>query len=274
IVKTCINHDFFKKEDRIDVFEPREALGVGLPYDYDDESIMLNVDPEVLSYDASIPNDYVEWLHEKYEEPYNFEGLVSRPKYGRYLTERFAPYFNHKQVVHHPYEVVNLNVFDAETKQPVTDTKSGNYIYQLKTAKGWQDTFYDAVFLSIGHPPYADYYQLIGQENYIHNPYPMHEVLGKLTGAEKIGVIGSGATGIDLMRFLMTNYELKEPLTYYVPSGEIFNFPTIPLEKEEFQFTFSRDWIKAQIDSYTGSIPLDKMVKTFTEDIQREGTDV
>lgn len=274
IVKTCINHKNFKKEDRIDVFEPREVLGVGLPYGHDDESIMLNVDPEVLSYDSSVPNDFVEWLHENYDEPYNFEGLVSRPKYGCYLAERFAPYFNHKQVVHHPYKVVDLNVLDAETKEPITDTKSGNYIYQLKTTKGWLDTFYDAVFLAIGHPPYADYYQLIGKENYIHNPYPMHEVLGHLTGDEKIGVIGSGATGIDLMRFLMTNYELKEPLTYYVPSGEIFNFPTIPLEKEEFQFTFSRDCIKAQMDSHKGMIPLDEMIKIFIEDIKQEGVDV
>src|SRR5690625_3198687 len=274
IVKTCINHKNFKKEDHIEVFEPREIIGGGLPYDQDDESIMLNVDPEVLSYDSSIPNDFVEWLDENYKEPYNFEGLVSRPKYGRYLKERFSPYFNHEQVTHHPYEVIDMNVFDAETKEPAIETKSGNYVYQLKTTNGWQDTFYDAVFLSIGHPPYADYYQLMGQENYIHNPYPMYEVLGHLTGEEKIGVIGSGATGIDLMRFLMTNYDLKEPLTYYVPTGEIFNFPTIPLEKEEFQFTFSKDWIKAQMDPYTGSIPLDKIIKTIIEDIKQERIDI
>src|SRR5699024_1340015 len=156
-----------------------------------------------------------------------------------------------------------VNVFDAETKEPAIETKSGNYVYQLKTTNGWQDTFYDAVFFSIGHPPYADYYQLMGQENYIHNPYPMYEVLGHLTGEEKIGVIGSGATGIDLMRFLMTNYDLKEPLTYFVPTGEIFNFPTILLEKEEFQFTFSKDWIKAQMEPYTGTIPLDKIIQAI-----------
>ena len=31
IVKTCINHKNLKKEDHIEVFEPREILGAGLP---------------------------------------------------------------------------------------------------------------------------------------------------------------------------------------------------------------------------------------------------
>lgn len=274
VLKTLITHPNFKKDDQIEVYETRKLLGVGLPYDSDDESVMLNVNPEMLSYDQSNPNDFVEWLHENYEEPYNFEDLVSRPRYGRYLSERFAPYYNHPQVVHHPVEVEDIKVLDAKTDKMVSESKTGAYTYQLKTSGGWRETIYDAVFFSIGHPPYADYYNLTGVENYVHNPYPMKEVLGNLTGEEKIGVIGSGATGIDLMRFLMTNYELKEPLTFYVPSGEIFNFPNIPLEKEDFQFTFSMDWMEAEKDPHTGNIPLDQIIETFKDDMKQGGVDV
>src|SRR5699024_12485773 len=173
-----------------------------------------------------------------FRSPFNFEDLVSRPQYGRYLAERFAPHFNHPQVIHHSLEVIDIKVLNAKTKEEMDDSKSESYIFQLKTTEGWEDTIYDAVFFSIGHPPYADYYDLIDVENYIHNPYPMKEVLGNLTGEEKIGVIGSGATGVDLMRFLMTNYELKEPLTYFVLSCEIFNLLNILLYREILQFIY------------------------------------
>lgn len=274
VVKTILSHPNFTKEDIIEVFETRELLGVGFPYDEDDESIMLNVSPEILSIDQSNPDDFVDWLHKNYEEPFNFEDLVSRPRYGRYLAERFAPYFSHPQVNHYPLEVIDIKVLNEKTKDETDDSKAESYTYQLKTTEGWQDTIYDAVFFSIGHPPYADYYDLMGVENYIHNPYPMKEVLGHLSGKEKIGIIGSGATGIDLMRFLMTNYELEEPLTYYVPSGELFYFPDIPLEKDDFPFTFSMDWIEAEKDKHTGSIDLDKLIKIFIEDIKQGGVDV
>lgn len=274
VLRSIITHSNFKNGDQIDVFEPRGSLGVGLPYDIDDESIMLNVSPDILSYDQSNPNDFVEWLHENYEEPYNFENLVSRPKYGRYLADRFSPYFNHKQVTHQQLAVEDIKVLDKETNNILDSDKKDAYRYQLKTSDGWSDTIYDAVFFSVGHPPYADYYNLVGVNNYVHNPYPMKEVLGKLSGDERIGIIGSGASGIDLMRFLNLNYDLKEPITYYVPSGEIFNFPNIPYEKDDFHCTFSMDWIEEEKDARTGKISLEKIVDTFVSDIKHGGVDV
>src|SRR5699024_12377371 len=85
VLKTLITHPNFKKDDQIEVYETRKLLGVGLPYDSNDESVMLNVNPEMLSYDQSNPNNFVESLHENYEEAYNFEDLVSRPCVVRFL---------------------------------------------------------------------------------------------------------------------------------------------------------------------------------------------
>src|SRR5690625_238942 len=274
VVRTLLTHEKFKSEDVIEVFEPRKTLGVGMPYDDDDDTVMLNISPELLSFDQSNPNDLVEWLDENYEEPYNFEGLVSRPRYGKYLAEKFAPYFNHQQVVHHPSEVEDIKVLDAETLELASEKNHGPFIYQLKTTEGWHPTIFDAVFFSVGHPLYADYYDLMGVKNYVHNPYPMKKVLGNLKGDEKIGILGSGATGVDLMRFLMQNYDLEKPLTYYVPTGEIFNFPDIPYEGNDFQFTFSMDWIETEKDPHTGTIPLEKIIATFMEDIQQGGVNV
>ena len=75
-----------------------------------------------------------------------------------------------------------MNVFDAETKEPAIETKSGNYVYQLKTTNGWQDTFMMQSFSLVILPMPTTINSW--DENYIHNLYPMYEVLGHLTGEE------------------------------------------------------------------------------------------
>lgn len=272
-LKAILDHPHLKKEDQIHVFEPREALGVGLPYSPDDESVMLNISPDALSVVESNPLDFTEWLNENYEEPTNFENLVSRPQYGKYLAERFAPYANHQQVTHFQTTIEDVQVLDAKTKEVITESKNGKYVYRLKQQGDWQDTIYDAVFLAIGHPEYADYYNLKGTKNYLSNPYPMKEKLANLSGNERIGIIGSGATGVDLMRFFTTNYNLKHPLTYYV-QDQGFNFADIPYEKEEFPFTFSMDWINENRAQNNGIIPFALILETFINDIKAGGVDV
>jgi len=240
IVRSLLDHPNFKEKDTIDIFEPREKLGPGLPYHTtDDESIMLNVPPDIMSVEPSNLDDFTEWLDENYEEPTNFEGLVSRPTYGKYLLERFAPYFNHQQVQHIKALVEDMYVLNTDANAAMS------YAYQLKTENGWQEDIYDAVFLAIGHPPYNNFYDLIEAKNYIHNPYPMKEKLMHFDNDQKIGIVGSGATGVDLMRFFDTNYELKHPLTYY-DIKEPFNFVDIPYEAGDVAFSFSMEWIEVE----------------------------
>ena len=216
VLKSIIDHPNFKKEDEIHVFEPRDILGVGLPYSPDDESVMLNVSPDSLGIKRDNPLDFKEWLNENFEEPTNFEDLVSRPRYGKYLAERLDPYFNHKQVSHIKTKIVDIDVLDRKTKEKITESKDGDYCYRLKTEDNWKENIYDAVFLALGHPEYPDYYNLNGSKNYISNPYPMKDKLSGFSGYEKVGIIGSGASGVDLMRFFASNYDLKYPLTFEV----------------------------------------------------------
>jgi len=268
IVRSLLDHPNFTLVDTIDIFEPREKLGPGLPYHAtDDESIMLNVPPDIMSVDPSNPDDFIEWLNENYEEPRNFEGLVSRPKYGKYLLERFKPYFEHQQVQHIQAAVLDMKVIEVEKQTAFP------YIYQIKTDKGWQAESYDAVFLSIGHPPYNNFYDLTGAKNYIHNPYPMKEKLADFKSDEKIGIVGSGATGIDLMRYFETNYDLKQPLTFY-DVKEPFNFVDIPYEAGSVTFSFSMDWIEEEKAKHQGFIPLESMLDLFKKDMAAENVNV
>lgn len=260
VVRALLTHSNFTNNDQIDVFEPRDTLAVGLPYDpKDDEAIRLNIAADMLSVVPERPNDFVEWLEENIDEPTNFENLVSRPSYGKYLNDRFSPYFEDEKVVHIQETVIDLEVLEQES----------NLRYRLKSDYGWLETIYDAVFFAIGHPPYNDYYNLAGAENYTHNPYPMYEKLSTINPNKKIGVVGSGATAMDLMRYLHLNYNLKHPLTFYDPNPP-FNFVNIPYDGE-VPFTFSKEWIEEEKNKHNGFIPFERLLETFKEDMAAGG---
>lgn len=273
VLKSLITHPNFQADDLIDVYEPRQSLGSGLPYEpTDDESIMLNTSSDVLSVDENNELDFTEWLEHHFKEPTNFEQLVSRPHYGKYLVERFSPFYTHEQVRHVQNTVVDVEVLDAATKEPADDTQDGNFVYRIKTEVGWQDSVYDAVFFSVGHPEYNDFYDLKGTENYIHNPYPMKEKLANFDNNQKISVVGSGATGVDLMRFFMSNYELEQPLTFY-DLKEPFYCVAIPYEKDDFTYHLTKNWVEEQKEVHGGFIPLQVILDTIKDDLKQENAE-
>lgn len=273
VLQTIIDHPKFQKEDQIDLFEPREKIGPGFPYSSNNQSAMLNISPDSLSMIDEKPLDFTHWLAENYEEATNFENLVSRPKYGKYLAERFKKYANHEQVNHFQTEVEDIEVFDAKTKEKLLESKDGNYVYRLKTDENWREDFYDAVFLALGHPDYADYYQLKGKEGYISNPYPMEEKLQSFNKEDQIGIIGAGATGIDLMRFFASHYDLENTLSFFV-QDQGFYFADIPYEGDDFQFSFSMDWIEKEKAKNNGIIPFNVILSTLIFDIETAGVDI
>lgn len=273
VLKSLMTHPNFQADDVIDVYDPRESLGSGLPYEpTDDESIMLNTSPDVLSVDENNELDFTEWLERHFKELTNFEQLVSRPRYGKYLVERFASFYTHEQVHHIQNTVIDVEVLDAETKELAADTQDGNYVYRIKTEDGWQDSIYDAVFFSVGHPEYNDFYDLKGTENYFHNPYPMKEKLANFDNNQKISVIGSGATGVDLMRFFTSNYELEQPLTFY-DLKDPFHCVAIPYEKDNITYRLTKDWVREQKEEHGGFIPLQVILDTIKEDLKQENAD-
>lgn len=254
LLKTIINHPNFNDTFSIDIYESRDRLGVGLAYDHDDGVVMLNVDPEGLSLDENNPLDFVEWLERNYDEPKNFEGLVSRPRFGEYIENSFKPYFEHPQVTPIFEEVSDLHIIGDK--------------YNLSTLSGAQYLNYDAVFLALGHPDYADYYNLKGFPNYIHNPYPMDKQLSAISNDSKVGIIGSGATGMDLVRFFTLTHTLKTPPTFFV-RNDAFYFAQIPYSGDEITFSFSKQWIKS--NRIENLIPFSIILNTIKDDLKTDG---
>ncbi|MDE1549708.1 FAD/NAD(P)-binding protein [Jeotgalibaca caeni] len=259
VLKTILTHPNFQENDQIDVFEPLEKLGPGFPYAPDDESIMLNNSVTYLSVDLRNPMDFVEWLEQKYGSYENTEGLVSRQRYGQYLSEHFEPYYAHPQVTAMHEEVVDMEVNGKQ--------------YRLKTQDGWLDTLYDVVYFAIGHQPYKDYYKLDGTKNYVQNPYPASKNLNQFSNEQRIGVIGTGTTSVDMMRYFTQHYDLKHPLTYY-DRDMGFYFPAVPYTGGPYNFSFSDDWIDIQKEKHDSFIPFEIILETLRADLQLEGVDI
>lgn len=265
VLKGLLEHHALQPEDQITVFEPRPVLGAGMPYAPDDTTLMLNSSPDTLSADRTDLTHFERWLAKNRPEATNFEGLVPRAVYGEYLNAYFQPYFNHPQVTVVDEYAENIEVIETGKDAPL--------LYKVATKEnGWGETVYDALFFAVGHAPYKDPYHLQGHSRFIADPYPVSEKLNRIEPDAKVGIIGSGATGIDLMRTLMQTKDLTHPVTFYVQQ-KAFHMVHIPLKREQLTFSFSPEWIQRQQEDHNGRIPLQQILKQMATDFEKEAID-
>lgn len=259
ILKTIVEHDNFNKDSRIHIFEKKNELGPGLPYEEDTKYNMLNVSPHDLSMEED-KYHFKNWLDENYEDPYNFENMVSRQVYGKYVKEYFEPNFSHPSVVVHKQQVKDIDIYGQKP----------NFTYKLKT-DNWLEEEFDTVFLALGHPIYNDHYDLEGEENFIYDPYPMKEKLSVIPKDARVGIIGSGPSGVDAFRFLLKDVEIEEKF-YFLVRSSIIAPPKIEFEKdlEDISFSISDQWIDSAIDKESGFLPLEKIIDLITKDMRKE----
>lgn len=242
----------------IDVFEKRENLVMGQPYEADTTEAIMNEHAQDLSIQTDKPTDFLDWLSHNYPELAFNDAFPPRAYYGEYLSDRLLPYFEQSQVT-----VIKEMVIDLEWQ----DNKQ-----VLLTDAGHKYEAYDAVFFTIGHPPYADRYQLSGTPGYINPPYPIQTVLNSLNPKSRIGVIGSGLTSMDVIKYLLKEYNWQEPPKLIIRDQNPFRTVKFKRYQGELQMTFSPEWIAEHKDN-TGYIDLHRMVETFRQDLSDNAID-
>ena len=239
-------------ELQIDVFEKREILVVGQPYEPDTAEAIMNEHAQDLSIRADTPSDFLDWLSEHYPDLALNDSFPPRTYYGEYLSDRLLPFFQQPQV-----NVIPESVIDW-------DAKEAKQTLQTDTGRWYQD--YDAVFFTIGHPPYADRYQLNGTPGYINHPYPIQNVLNSLDPKARVGVIGSGLTSLDVTKYLLKHYKWEQTPKLFIRDQHPFRTVKFKRYQGDIQLTFSPEWIVEHQDEY-GNIPLIRMVETFRKDL-------
>ena len=259
ILKNIIDHENFNdKNDKfeIHVFETRQP-SKGLPYEHDSQSKMLNIRAKKMSANPEDKDHLIRWLKENNIE-LGEEEVPSRNIYGDYLNDFFSQYLNHKQVTLHKAKVIDLSLELQEEKE----------IYHIKTEESKEYRDFDAVFMCLGHPSYNDFYKLKGVEGYIHTPYRLVEKLDHLDPNLEFGIIGSGASGIDLFRYFMKDKDLSKPLKIFVRSTA-FKLAKIEYKGEEISPSITEDWIEDHLDK-NNFLPIKDLLKTIKSDFENK----
>ncbi|WP_027108598.1 FAD/NAD(P)-binding protein [Lacticigenium naphthae] len=267
ILKELINHQSTERITKIDIYEPNEKLGHGFPYQSDHKDVQMNSYAQDLSLHTSKQDDFLDWLQENYPER-NFcaSDFVSRSIFGQYLVDRLKPFLSDERINHFQTKAIDMMPLNREHNAAWNELdKPLQYVIQDEQDK-WSDA-YDAVFFAFGHAPYADHYQLSGHKNYIHDPYPIEKKLGQIDDTKRIGIIGSGLTGLDTMYFLLKNYKWVHPVTFYIRQHP---FTTVKSKRYEgnIQLTISEKWLADQKKTYNGQIPLKVIKKQLFSDLK------
>ena len=260
-LKTLLTQDQEGIIDQIDVFDYRDQLGVGSPYSKDSKHLLMNSYVGDLGFEWDEPGRYRTWLEKNYPEYAKVDIFSPRPVFGEYLQEYFADYYADERVVTHQVEITQMQVKDKR-------------MYMLSDTEGTSYGPYPSIFMCLGHPPYADYYDLIGKEGYVHDPYPVEQVLGKLSSDQSIGIIGSGLTGIDIMRYLQYEKEISadKPVTFYILNHP-FSTPKFERYSGELVFNLDKEWIEKN-KSEKGLLTLEQIVNQFRQDMIDNGVNL
>lgn len=256
ILKRILTHKNTDKIREIYIFDRRSYYGAGMPYENDSDDKKLNVANSIMNFDED-KKHYEKWLESK-GYPNNEDGkMTSRVYYGEYLHEYFKEYFENSKVKFVDKNIVDINIID-KYKYELVDENKISYDF-------------NAVFISIGRPIYKDPYKLSEYENFIQDPYPLNKKFKDIKNHHKIGIIGAGATSVDIYRHLKDDFDLKNPI-YFLTRKSSFKLPNTLYEKNKNvnKFSFSNEWIDKNIDE-KGFLAFDKVKNQFKEDLESEG---
>lgn len=267
VLRTLIKSNLFNQNsDSIHVFDKRPINGRGMAYQEDNLSLKLNTGENFLSVKLDERSDFSHFLNTNYPNWDDGEGLIPRIYFGNYLEDRFAEYYNHPLVHKHQENIVDV----AVEKNTTNDFP---YVYRLKNEAGkWFEETFDAVFFAIGHAPYSDYYDLGHSDKFIRDPYPMQESLNWITDDLRVGIIGSGATAFDLLRYFEDHYALHYPLTFYV-RGNPFSSTGVRLDEGNAQMTIDDEWMAKQKALHGDKIPLNTILEQVEADFKNNAID-
>lgn len=262
ILESIIKHKKFNKDIYITIFDKRSYYGAGFPHEQDSLERVLNVQSHLMSVNEENPLEFVEWLKENNKEE-TFEKVAPRTYYGEYLHNHFKPYYEHKNV-----KFINAEVIDVTSH--VKNRKINSY--DIKTIENIYKDF-DFLFLTIGHPIYKDIYKFKDKDNYIWNIYPLNKKLSNFKKNDKIGIIGTGASSLDVFRYLMHNSNHNRPI-YFLSRSSLFNTPdfTYNMEKPNYKFSMNKEWILDKLES-NNFIKLDDILNLIKNDFDENNTD-
>jgi len=184
-------------EIQLTIFEKRDVIGTGYPFQKDFDELRLIAPSEGMSVSAENDMHFTEWLDDRkeYREMLKESQFLPRRVYGDYLTDTLYTSME-KAKNYIKCEIIFKHVTDLH--------KRDNDQYEVITEEG-QSFVFDFVLLAVGVTEPDDHYQLTGHPGYIHRPYPAQASLANIRKTDTVGILGTRLTAIDMALALRNN---------------------------------------------------------------------
>ncbi|MFC3418457.1 FAD/NAD(P)-binding protein [Salinicoccus hispanicus] len=202
ILNHLVNSADYDNSFTIDVYDEETMMGNGHAYQEDSMHLLLNIPTHDMSFDNTEPN-FESWL---LSNGYTADTYVSRTLFGRYLRDRLHELCTAHENINLKYSTIDDLQYDASERCFTLFSEGTGHLYTH-------------VFLTVGQLGYNDPYQLQGSSSYIFDPYPIEDKLSQCAGM-KIGILGSGLSAIDCIRYLIIEKDARE-VHAFSRSGEM-----------------------------------------------------
>lgn len=244
------------KDHTITVFSDETLFGTGLPYQKDDETLVLNQFAETMSVFPDDRMHFAEWIKKNKTVDDPLKKHFPRSWYGEYLRESAEMLLEKSQA--------------KSIKQPVISVKVKEANRFTVATKETEETF-DVIHLTTGHLAYQDPYGLKGTENYVHHPYPAEIKLSNISEDKHVGILGTGLTSVDLMLYLKKTRPTID-ISFFSPDGK---FGAVRGKEKEMKVNyFTKETIQAEKENNHGFISLDTIKEWFIKEIETQGINV
>ena len=199
-------------EIKIQIFEKQDIFGPGFPHC--DRNVMPFHITNMCAKDMGIlvghPEDFQDWAtinHDRLKELYqwiddtsfSYEGCNHYPRaiMGEYLKERFQEAHQKAQALGLGVELFSgSEVIDLEER---SDDKIHLTVKQLSSGSIFS-CIADRILLATGH-----WFEKKEQHNYFPTPWPARQLLEKIPEGEKVAVIGTSLSAIEVVLTLTSN---------------------------------------------------------------------
>ena len=250
ILRRLVEHEKFNTEYSIDIYDKEALLGRGFAFKHDSKHLLINTITKEMSMKEDL-NDYTEWLDSIGVNP---PVHTSRDLFGDYVNHIFRKILSEHQNVHAYGTFIDDVIFNPDDATYTLISEHSTRIY-------------DAVFFVPGTLEYSDPYDLKDTENFIHNPYPVPIKLGALEGTA--GIIGSGLSAIDIIRYLILDRDLKN-IYVFSRHGDL---PAVRSGENTLTLKY---FIRDNVDKYIKDdhISLGCVTRLFNQELRHQNIDL
>jgi uncharacterized NAD(P)/FAD-binding protein YdhS len=220
-LKNALPHSLYRAVEII-VFEKKNRVGLGVPYDSNETCYRINLKKEVMEPIPGETGSFSSWVNST-QELKNTD-FPPRHYFGRYLES--SAHLMQQEAAKLGLKITFLTEHDVVDIKPLENAQFEIHaLYKnLPTIH-----IFNEIILSLSHLPTSNFTHLIGQAGYQHNPWASHSY-DAFDSNDAICILGSKLTAIDIALKLQ---EMKHQGTIYMVSRSGL-LPTIKGETSSY----------------------------------------